>query len=78
MRAQGIEVKPVYTAVDVEGLPGYGTELPGVFPYSRGARRGRGACGCVLLLRLLLLLMLYTAPRRRALRDHVQREALDD
>ncbi|MCL4066806.1 methylmalonyl-CoA mutase [Pseudomonas sp. GX19020] len=34
---EGIEVKPLYTAADLEGLPQLG-ELPGVAPFTRGPR----------------------------------------
>ncbi|RYI05874.1 MAG: methylmalonyl-CoA mutase, partial [Acetobacteraceae bacterium] len=34
---EGITVKPLYTAADVEGLPQMG-ELPGVAPFTRGVR----------------------------------------
>ena len=34
---EGIRVKPLYTAADVEGLPQMG-ELPGVAPFTRGVR----------------------------------------
>eukprot|EP00878_Enallax_costatus_P015889 GHUV01016655.1.p1 GENE.GHUV01016655.1~~GHUV01016655.1.p1 ORF type:complete len:690 (+),score=180.92 GHUV01016655.1:298-2367(+) len=34
--ADGISVKPVYTAQDLEGISHVTNELPGVFPYSRG------------------------------------------
>lgn len=32
---QGIPVMPVYSGLDVADQEGYGSELPGVFPYTR-------------------------------------------
>jgi hypothetical protein len=34
--AQGIRIKPVYSAADLEGIEHVQEELPGVFPFSRG------------------------------------------
>lgn len=33
--AQGVPVMPVYSALDVADQPEYGSEFPGVFPYTR-------------------------------------------
>jgi methylmalonyl-CoA mutase N-terminal domain/subunit len=35
--ASGIKLKPVYTPLDVEGIPFKDIGLPGVYPYTRGA-----------------------------------------